>query len=136
MITLRIVGEPKAQPRPRATRRGKVYNPTTAQGWRDMICLEVARQRLVEQIQGPLQVDCIWYFPRPKSHYRGEVLREDAPKFHVYKPDRDNLDKVVLDALEESGLIKNDCQVCAGILLKAYVGPEELPGVRIQIQEL
>jgi Holliday junction resolvase RusA-like endonuclease len=74
---------------------------------------------------GPLRVDVAVYFMRPKSHFftgkRSDVLRPDAPNFHTSKPDRDNLDKAILDAITNAGIWKDDAQVCAGTLTKAYV---------------
>jgi hypothetical protein len=74
---------------------------------------------------GPVRVDLCFYFARPKSHFRtgkfAGVLRDDAPKWHTTKPDRDNLEKAVLDALTQvGGFWQDDSQVCAGSVTKRY----------------
>ena len=77
-------------------------------------------------LAGPLQVDMVFYFARPKSHYRtgryaGQV-KATAPLFHTSRPDRDNLEKFVLDAL--AGLFwTNDARVCDGRSRKLYGDP-------------
>jgi len=78
------------------------------------------------------------YFKRPKSHFytgkRSDVLRPDAPNFHTSKPDRDNLDKAILDALTNAGIWKDDAQVCAGIITKSYV--QFIAGANVTITTL
>ena len=54
---------------------------------------------------------------------------------HHVKPDRDNLDKVVLDAL--TGLLwRDDCQVSDGRLTKMYATGNEEPHVEINVERL
>ena len=48
----------------------------------------------------PLIVFIEFYFRRPKSHFKKDELRPDAPKFVTKTPDVDNCIKFVLDALE------------------------------------
>ena len=79
-----------------------------------------------------------FYFPYVGKHYlkrkSGRVLRGDAPKRHIVKPDRDNLVKSCLDALTTLGMWRDDCQVCDGETRKIYV--EENPGAWIRIRRL
>ncbi len=54
---------------------------------------------------------------------------------HTGRPDRDNLDKAVLDAMK--GLIfRDDAQVCAGTIEKWIAAGDEQPHVTIVIEEL
>jgi len=76
-----------------------------------------------EVLEGPLRVDITFYIARPKSHYgtgkKASVLKETAPSWHDKKPDKDKLEKLVLDAMK--GVFwKDDGQVSAGIILKLY----------------
>ena len=131
-IFFAVQGEPKAQPRPRAFARkmgsawvARVYDAATAEGWKSLIALAARPHRPRAPIVGPVRVDLCFYFARPKSHFRtgklSGVLRDDAPKFHTQKPDRDNLEKAVLDALTQvGGFWKDDSQVCAGSVSKRY----------------
>ncbi len=157
LLMVEVEGIPKAEPRPRATVRGKgksahasVYVPTDAHEWKH----EVRAQARLAQLEEPeepggliplgvaVRVDTEFRFPRPKRHFRtgrySGMLKADMPYFHTAKPDRDNLDKAVLDALGEfdggAALVwADDAQVAAGSLLKRYAAPGEPPGATIII---
>ena len=58
------------------------------------------------------------------------------PIFHVVRPDRDNLDKIVLDTLIKAAIVADDAQVCAGQPLKLYCTPGTRPRVRVVIAYL
>jgi Holliday junction resolvase RusA-like endonuclease len=72
---------------------------------------------------GPLRVDLFLFFPHLKSHYRtGKYkgqLKENAPLWKDTGKDRDNCDKLVLDALTDTFWV-NDSQVCDGRIIKQY----------------
>ena len=75
-----------------------------------------------------------FFFERPESMYGRK--HPDGPILRPSKPDRDNLDKAVMDALTEARLWKDDGQVCAGgELLKWYAAKGAGPGL-IVIGEL
>lgn len=81
-------------------------------------------------LEGPLRVDCLWLLPRPKRLIW--QTRAMPRAYHFVKPDRDNLDKSVLDAL--TGLLwRDDCQVCDGRLTKMYAAGDEQPHVEIRV---
>ena len=76
---------------------------------------------------GPVRVDTAFHMPIPKSMNpkpRSKVLerrRGVLPgDWHFKKPDRDNLEKFILDCLSESGMWVDDGQVCAGEPRKVY----------------
>lgn len=54
---------------------------------------------------------------------------------HIKKPDRDNLDKAVLDALTGIFWI-DDCQVCDGRIRKRIASGDESEGVFVSISVL
>ena len=118
MINQHIAGTPKAQPRVRATIRGRhagVYTPATANEWKQEIKLSL-RQYAGKVIEGNFTVDLRFYFKRPKSHYftakgKKNLIKDSAPKKHTKKPDVDNLAKAVLDALTDMKFWKDDSQV-------------------------
>lgn len=121
-----VLGNPKAQGRPRATSRGKfasVYEDKKDTQNKDTLAAVVQRQAPPKPLDCPLQVDIYFYFPRPKSHFRtgkyADELKPNAPTLHTSKPDRDNLDKLVLDALGGIFWI-DDRLVCQGWLQKEY----------------
>jgi Holliday junction resolvase RusA-like endonuclease len=141
-----VLGEPKGQPRPKAFARrfgdkwqARVYNPGTAENWKSLIAAAAKPFLPSSPLLGPIRVDETFYFPRPRSHYRtgkhSGMLRPDAPAWCVVKPDRDNGDKAVLDALTQLGFFADDCQVCAGEIQKRY-SYHGLVGCQIVIQQL
>ena len=127
-ITFKVSGNPKGQPRARAFYKPglgvRMYDAGTAEGWKGLIAVAAREHLPLEPLQGPIQVSITFFFERPKSHYRtgkhaGE-LRPDAPLWHTSKPDRDNLEKAVLDCLTTIGMWKDDCQVCDGMIRKRF----------------
>lgn len=92
-----------------------------------------------ELLEGPLRVDILFFFARPKGHYRtGKFAGMLKPQYcasnnyRISTPDRDNLDKLVLDAL--TGVFwRNDAIVCQGWLDKRY---SERPRTEIYIKIL
>jgi crossover junction endodeoxyribonuclease RusA len=134
------VGLPKPQPRAKARAFGKfaqVYNPKTSDDWK-MIVRNEARAAWEQSgnetpWEGPLRVDLTFCFPRPKSHFRANgELKPNAPTWHTTKPDRDNSDKAVLDALTNLGIWHDDKQVCDGRIVKQYWTS---PGCKIRISQ-
>jgi Holliday junction resolvase RusA-like endonuclease len=130
-----VTGNPKGQPR--AKHSGKVtYTPDTG--------VLLWKQRVKEHalvawngmpFVGPVRVSLMFHFQRPASHYRKSGgLKPGAPvKWHTQKPDRDNLDKAVLDALTELHLWRDDCAVCDGQLAKVWAAS---PGCHVTIESL
>ncbi len=139
IIQFFVSGIPKAQPRVKFARRGafsKAYTPDTANDWKSLV-MEEAKRNCTQKLTGPVSVCLSFYFPRPKSHFDSKgVLKPGAPVYHTTKPDRDNLDKCVLDALTSIGAWDDDCQVCAGAIRKCYVCDNELPGCSVVITQL
>lgn len=147
IISFKVNGDPVGQPRARGrafTPRGggkpraMMYNPETAKGWKTLITCVAKAHRPDAPFTSPVSVNATFYFSRPKSHYRtgryAHELRSDAPMWHFVKPDRDNLDKALLDALTQvGGFWEDDCQVCDGTVRKMY---GMSPGVHVQIKAL
>lgn len=141
-INFFVQGEPKGQPRPRACLRGKhagVYDPGTADGWKLQVSISAKPFVPKAPLTGPLKVDLMLYFPRPKSHYRtgrhAGVLRDDAPKWHTSKPDRDNAEKAILDQLTVMRFWNDDSQACLGLISKQYE-TDRGPGCEVSIWPL
>lgn len=91
---------------------------------------------------GPLRVDLFLYFGYLKGHYgtgrNANKLKPNAPIWKDTGKDRDNCDKLVLDALTGKDALKgkfwlNDSQVCAGLILKLY---DEKPRTEVYITKL
>jgi len=160
-IDLVIAGTPRARPRPRhAARiiRGKAvsmtYQPTKirinrktgkpdpysvawarAQEWYEAVRAALWKHgRPAEPWTGPVCCTIDVYFERPQRLNK-KSSPEEAIR-HTASPDRDNLDKSILDALTEAGLWEDDAQVCAGEVRKWYVAKGCGPGVVIRAERI
>ena len=140
-LSFTVLGTPKAQPRPRFSRNGHAYDPGSADEWKDAVAnaatraLILAQPQIKEAIQTPVALRLEFYMPRPKSHFRkGEirVIYQTEKGFsHVIKPDLDNLEKAVMDALTTAGIWKDDSQVCSKKSAKFYANGD--PGCAVTI---
>jgi Holliday junction resolvase RusA-like endonuclease len=129
-----VEGLPIAQPRTRSTASGRHYTPDNGiHKWKRSLQF-VARQHYHgKKIEGPFRVDLLFVFPRPKSI---QWKTKPMPQiWHIKKPDRDNLDKAVLDAL--TGIFwHDDCQVCSGTIDKQIADGDSKSGVEVFIYKL
>lgn len=134
-----VEGEPRPQPRPRMVGKGKSRNVVStldkkAQMWKTRVrkaCQEAMRNRvgvtrtgLVPRLDGALRVDMVFLFPTKDASRHGQ--------FKTSVPDKDNLEKLVLDAMESAGIYsKGDAQTCAGDVQKYWT--IERPGVLVRV---
>lgn len=132
VIEIKVIGEPAGQPRARPSRAGgfiRMYTPKVADGWKRMIYLAAIGRRPPQPHDGPVRVDWWVYFPRTKDLEHPSAPDEAIP--HCVKPDRDNVEKVILDALTEARYWLDDSRVYAGHVHKQYVARGSRPGARI-----
>lgn len=139
IITIQVRGVPAGQPRVKARAfkpkfgkvKARVYTPNTADGWKNEIYLAAVGKRPAQPHDGPVRVDWACYFSRTNELEHPSVPDEAIP--HCVMPDRDNVEKAILDALTEAGYWKNDSRVYAGTVGKWYVARGHKPGARIVI---
>ena len=137
IIEFQVHGEPKAQMRHRTFKKGDftgAYDPSKA--IKKDFLLTVQDKAPKEPLTGPIGLTVIFYMPRPKGHYRtgknASMLRDDAPEYHISRPDVDNFCKLVFDAL--NGIFwRDDSQICHLFAQKMY---SEQPRTYILIQTL
>ena len=99
------------------------------------------RERIALAVMGrestdhPVRIDWMAVMPRPRSHWKKDgTLTKGAPRLHTSKPDRDNLDKSLLDQLTASGVLIDDKAVTRGELHKRWQRtPDEPVGMFVQI---
>jgi crossover junction endodeoxyribonuclease RusA len=144
-----VRGRPVAQGNAKAFVVGKRAVVVTGAGkgpladWRQAIAEEarqVAGSRPV--LTGPVMVVARFVVQRPRSHYlpanrrRPEpVLRLDAPKYSIAKPDADKLARALLDAIT-SVLIRDDSQVASLQAVKVYETDDLREGVHVRLATL
>jgi Holliday junction resolvase RusA-like endonuclease len=127
--TIRVNGDPKPQPRPRAFARNmgggkfaaRVYDAGTAEGWKGQIALAAKSHLPATPLEMPLMVSLYFFLARPKSHYTGKGnLKPSSPSQPVNKMDCDNLAKSVLDALTQLGMWRDDGQITQLVISKSF----------------
>ena len=128
-----VRGTPRPQPRPRFA-NGHAYTPPTADIWKSDVMAEWRLRRL-ETIPAGLAIALRleFQFERPKCHFNKAGLKPGAPEYHAQRPDLDNLEKAVMDALTDAGAWADDCQVASKKSVKVWAQPNQMPGVTITI---
>jgi Holliday junction resolvase RusA-like endonuclease len=122
-----VQGRPAAQPRARKGKHGNIYNPDTADAWKEAVQANVLAAGRKAAILGPVSLTVVFFF------YAPEKRRREPP--HAAKPDIDNLVKPVMDALKGAGVYKDDCQVCAVYARKHWTNDKEREGMSIRVSE-
>ena len=119
-ILIRCDGKPVSAKRPRARSMGRIATVYTDPVYR------VEKESLTEKIkdkikskkpfEGAVAILSNNNFQRKKS-----VKRE----LHTVKPDIDNLDKALYDAIVQAGVIKDDCLIVAHYSCKLYADKDD-----------
>lgn len=100
-----------------------MYTPKNTVEFRNFVKTIAIENAPPKPLRGALQADYSFFLQRPQS-LPAKIL------YHTKKPDKDNLEKSVSDALE--GVIyERDAQICAGHVTKEY----GVPRVEIMIEE-
>jgi Holliday junction resolvase RusA-like endonuclease len=82
---------------------------------------------------GPVDVSIVAWFPMPTS-WSMKKRRQHEGRWHIQKPDADNLAKAVLDSLQEHW--NDDCQVAILTVQKRWTGGTGLTEITVsEIQE-
>lgn len=143
-ISFFVEGLPKGQPRARAFARkfgatysARMYDPQTADDWKESVWqgLQTAlKSTQLQRIPGPVNVALVFVMPRPKSHVGTRGIKDSAPRWHIGKPDIDNLCKLVFDVVTKSAAVwHDDSQIIAVLAEKKYAAPNENSGCIVTI---
>lgn len=129
-------GEPVAQPRVRVVRVGKCVRMGGANKshaihrWKDYLRHDAQKAMLgLTLAEGPIALELTFLMPRPTS-----MPRKSAGLLipHTKRPDLDNLEKAVKDALNTI-VWRDDSQVSNVAKRKRYVRGAEAPGVHVRV---
>ncbi len=132
-----IPGKPVAMGRPRIG-RNRMFTPKASREYMEeaaRIISEATELRITE----PVQVYMTFIFPRPKSMpkgYKEHLSTWGDEKGRVWKwtkPDIDNLEKMTLDSIVKSGVLRDDSQVVSTHSEKYYGALGEAPQVKFTI---
>jgi Holliday junction resolvase RusA-like endonuclease len=147
-ITITVPAIPIAQPRVKASAFGghvKIYTPTSVKqadgsnkphpiaAFKATVRMAFVDAYKGSPLTGPLRCDCLFVMPRPKNMIWKTRAMPRMP--HTSKPDRDNLDKAVMDALKGLAWV-DDSQVCQGTIEKCIAAGDEQPHAVITIAQV
>lgn len=126
---IRVFGIPEPQQRPRWGAGGHVYSPKSE--WAETVYRTAFAVRPPQPLTGPISCSVEFVFPRSSRAHKGDTWKTS-------RPDRDNLDKLILDALTRADWWIDDAQVCDGTIRKRWTahGSNEEPGAIITIVKL
>lgn len=136
-----VMGTPAPQGSKRHVGRGVMVESSKKVGpWREAVVAECQRAGLAGLVlDGPLRLSAVFYFARPKSHYRtgrnALLLRDNAPTHPIGPPDLSKLVRATEDALTQCGAIKDDARIVAfGDLRKEWCdAANPVPGAWVQV---
>jgi Holliday junction resolvase RusA-like endonuclease len=104
-------------------RNGKpvFYDPPAVVQMKAKLAAHLCAHRPAEPLRGPLRLVCKWIWTGQTEAYKPT------------KPDTDNLQKALKDAMTKGGFWLDDCQVASEICEK-MTGPQ--PGIWVRIEVL
>ena len=137
VFTLIIGGKPMPCPRPRKGKHG-VYMPPKYMAHKEEMIKQIKRlmedKGIVERISGPLAVSIVFVHKRTR-----DLKKKSAPDSRVFKvtrPDIDNLQKTIFDALQGAELFWDDSQIALSAALDMYSSRDEDPHTEITIERI
>jgi len=108
----------------------------TVHDWKDIIIAEAFAAKIGaymrDPISGAVKLSLVFRMHRPK--YMSHKKYDPGRIPHICTPDRDNLEKAVMDALTNAKLWKDDCIVFDGPIGKWYHAIGEDAGVEIRLE--
>lgn len=133
-ISFFVPGEPVPKGRPRIFRMKNggigAYTPDKTTAWEQTVKYHASQiVKAAGMAEGALEVEMDFRLPRPASV---SVKKRPLP---MVKPDLDNLEKAVMDALNKM-VWKDDAQVCVKVSGKRYAGDGEEIGVWVTVQSI
>ena len=145
MIEIRVYGIPRPQGSKRHVGRGIMVESSKHVGqWRNDVMSAAAAAYRGAPITGPVRLEIVFLFPRPKSHFgtgrNAEKLKASAPVHCVSRAhgDTSKLIRSTEDAISASSgypVIEDDSQVVKLSCEKRYVTEAEGCGAIIRVIE-
>ena len=136
MIKFTVPAVPIAQPRPQPVKIGNragmanVPKKHPVHAFKATVRLAAEKVYHGAPLEGPLRVDVTFVLPRRRVRiWKSKPMPRE---WHDRKPDKDNLEKSVYDAL--TGLLwRDDSQICCGYVEKWEASGDEQPCVEIVV---
>lgn len=135
VLVFSMNGEPRGKGRPRATVRGgfaRVYTDEKTRKYESSVrAVAQAAMRGRDPLEGPLSLSLRFRMPIPKSATRRAKTAMAAGEIaHMGRPDLDNCQKAIMDAMNGVVFV-DDGQVVRAFSTKIYA---EQPGVDVRIE--
>ena len=119
-VTFEIPGKPFAKQRPRFSRKsGQAYTPKATESYESLVRAK-ALPLVPKPLIGPVIVEIIASF-EPAASWSKKRRAEAMCRPHTQRPDRDNIEKAILDGLNRVAF-EDDAQVFDGRTTKCW-GP-------------
>ncbi len=145
MIKFTVYGDPKALKRHRDMKpitlpNGRVFTPKYDPSAKDKKTLlsQAIENRPEQPIDFPIKLSVRACFSRPAGHFGKRqgvpYLKENAPIYHISRPDGDNILKMVLDSLNKI-FWKDDSVISKMEIVKEYT-TNAPPRMEIEIVKL
>lgn len=118
----------------------RTYADPATRKWEQQVAFAAGSVLPRQPLEGPIRVDVLILIERPqrllvRSKRTGELLHaSEGLMWAPVKPDRDNVDKAVLDGLRSHW--RDDSQVVFGGIAKCYTEATGKPRVIVRISEL
>lgn len=147
-FTFKVHGKPATQGSKRAMgRRGggpiiMVESNKRLPGWRNDVAFAAQQATPPDwNPAGPMQLQCTFYFARPKSHHvagdTSRPLKATAPQHHItIAGDVDKLARAICDSLTTAAVWLDDKQVITLHCTRRYADPGQPEGATITVTAL
>ena len=115
MISFTLTGNPIPLKRHRVSRNGGMYDPSSKD--KKQVWLQIAKWKPKRPLAGDIMIKLVFTMERPKNQYRTgkykHLLKDNVSEYHSYKPDLDNMVKLICDVIQgKDRMICDDSQIC------------------------
>ena len=115
MIRFTIPGNPIPLKRHRVSKNGGMYDPSSKD--KKQVWLQIAKYKPKRPFAGDIMIKLVFTMERPKNQYRTgkykHLLKDNVSEYHSYKPDLDNMVKLICDVIQgKDRMICDDSQIC------------------------
>ena len=145
MVEIRVYGIPRPQGSKRSLGNGRMIEASPhVKQWRNDVMSAAAAAHRGAPITGPVKLEIVFLFPRPKSHFgtgrNASKLKASAPVHCISRAhgDTSKLIRSTEDAISASSgypVIEDDSQVVRLVCEKRYVTDSEGCGAIIRVIE-
>ena len=146
MIKIRAYGIPAPQGSKKSFGNGYFVEASQrVMPWREAVKEAALRDYQGEPLDGPLEIEILFLFPRPKKHFgtgkNSKVLKSSAPIYVTERNrgDLEKLERAVHDGLSRTSggtAIVDDSLIVKNANLKRYCTGAEHPGALITVRQI